>query len=324
VGEQNDSKFVFEWDGNQWRTNQGLLNPTSGNELIQPRGAYDSHRGVLVFGPTPERYSDWSFWDWDGEWWSINPVVYFTDPVVNELHGTVLGGFAFDASRRRSIWFGGVVGSVIHNKTALFDGNKWSLLTNGIPPAPRLDTVMVYDSDRQRMVMFGGNLNNTDRGATNDTWELAAVAAPLVSEHPASQYRKLGETATFTAKASGAGPLYYEWLRNGTNLYEGGIDSETLTINPVRAQDAGLFRVRILSPCGETWSRSAVLTLDPKLQIFSEMNTTTLVWAPDPKLVLEVADSVVKGPWTIIPNPPIPFNVAASGPGKFFRLRRLP
>ncbi|MCI0540528.1 MAG: hypothetical protein L0Z50_35455, partial [Verrucomicrobiales bacterium] len=82
------------------------------------------------------------------------------------------------------------------------------------------------------------------------------------------------------------------------------------------------YRVRVSSECGDTWSRSAVLTLDPKLQVFSEGNSTTLVWAEDPRLVLEVADSV-NGPWTIVPNPPIPFNISALGPGKFFRLRRL-
>ena len=71
---------------------------------------YDAFRGVAVFGPTYESYSFWSFWDWDGVKWTNFPVLHFTDPIVTEFHGTTWGGFAFDANRRRSTWFGGVNG----------------------------------------------------------------------------------------------------------------------------------------------------------------------------------------------------------------------
>jgi hypothetical protein len=40
-------------------------------------------------------------------------------------------------------------------------------------------------------------------GETNDTWELAAADAPVINEHPASQIRLAGETATFRVVPSG-------------------------------------------------------------------------------------------------------------------------
>jgi hypothetical protein len=316
----SDSELVWEWDGEQWHTNLPPQNPSGANSRSQSRLTYDRFRGVAVFGPTTESYSHWSFWDWDGVKWTTFPVLHFTDPIVTMLHGTSLGGFSFDVNRRRSTWFGGIQAAPV-NHTAFFDGKHWTLLTNSSAfPAARVHPAMTYDSDRHVHVMFGGSLNyGTALGATNDTWELAAVDVPLLNEQPASQYRKAGERATFAGQAVGPGSLSYQWYRGDVSLAGG---SDTLTIPAVRAQDAGVYRVRVSSPCGQTWSRSAILTLDPKLQIFSADNSTTLVWEPDPKVVLEVADRV-QGPWTIVPKPPIPFSVSALGPGKFFRLRQV-
>jgi hypothetical protein len=169
------------------------------------------------------------------------------------------------------------------------------------------------------MVMFGGSLVTSGiEGATNDTWELIAVDVPLINEQPASQYRPAGESATFSVKAVGPGQLAYQWYRGNTPLP--GANADTLTIAGLRAQDAGNYYVLVANECGVTSSRSAILTLDPKLQIFSGGNTSTLIWPPDVKVVLEVADSP-NGPWSVVPNPPNPFNIGLFGPGKFFRLR---
>lgn len=275
-GEPADADVVWEWDGDRWHANLPPRSPSALNNRIQSRMAYDAHRGVIVFGPTSENYSHWSFWDWDGEWWSDFPVNHSRDPIVSALHGTSHGAFAYDSAQRRTVWFGGI-NNATHNVNAVYDGRRWSLATNSLPPGPRMESAMAYDPNRQVMVMFGGNVDNSDRGATNDTWELAAVEAPLINDHPASQYRKLGETATFTVNVIGPGSLSFQWFHTSANavrpLPETGA---TLTIASVRSQDAGRYRVVVKGSCGETQSRSAVLTLDPRLQIFSETNSTTL------------------------------------------------
>jgi hypothetical protein len=280
---------------------------------------YDSFRGLVVFGPTIESYSHWSFWDWDGVKWTNFPVVHFTDPIVTVLHGTTWGGFSFDANRRRSTWFGGIQAATV-NHSAFFDGKEWTLLINStLPPAPRVLPAMAYDSERRAHVMFGGSLTyGSAQGATNDTWELIAVDVPLINEQPASQYRQPGQTAVLSVQAIGPGLLAYQWYHGNTQL--AGANANTLTISNLRAEDAGEYRVEVSNECGTTWSRSAVLTLDPKLQIFSAANTATLIWPPEAGVVLEMADSI-NGPWTVVPDPPNPFNVGLFGPSKFFRLR---
>jgi hypothetical protein len=320
IGETAETELVWEWDGERWHTNLPPANPSSANFRAQSRMTYDSFRGVAVFGPTIENWSHWSFWDWDGVKWSIIPVVHFTDPIVTVLHGTSLGGFDFDANRRRGTWFGGIQAATV-NHTAFFDGKEWTLLTNSTaPPARRVLPAMAYDSDRRAHVMFGGSLTYGGSGVTNDTWELIAVDVPLINEQPASQYRQAGETATFSVQAVGPGVLGYQWYHRGTPLP--GANADTLTIPNIGTADAGEYQVLVSNDCGTRPSRTAILTLDPKLQIFSAANTTTLIWPPAANLVLESAGSAT-GPWTLVPNATSPFALSAVGPAKFFRLRQV-
>jgi len=319
-GETSDSELVWEWDGERWHTNLPPQNPSGANSRSHSRMTYDSFRGVAVFGPTIENISHWSFWDWDGVKWTNFPVFHGSDPIVTVLHGTSLGGFDFDKNRRRSTWFGGLQAATV-NHTAFFDGKEWTLLTNSTaPPARRVWPAMAYDSDRRAHVMFGGAAQYGLGGGTNDTWELIAVDVPLINEQPASQYRQTGGTATFSVQAVGPGVLGYQWYQGNTPL--AGANADTLTIPNLSVADAGEYHVLVSNDCGTRASRSAILTLDPKLQIFSAGNTTTLLWSPAPNLVLESA-VMVTGPWTVVHNAPNPLTIGALGPAKFFRLRQV-
>lgn len=317
AGETGDAELVWEWDGERWHKALPPANPSSANFRAQSRMTYDSFRGVIVFGPTTESISHWSFWDWDGVKWTNFPVLHYTDPIVTAFHGTSWGGFDFDKSRRRSVWFGGFQ-SATHNKTGFFDGKEWTLLTNSAPPPPpRVLPAMAYDSDRGAHVMFGGSPAYGVGGGTNDTWELVAIDLPLINEQPTSQYRAVGESAAFNVSAVAPTFLSYQWHHNGIPI--SGATASTLTIPNVQPSDAGEYSVLVTSACGATRSRPALLTLNPNLQVFSSAGTTLLIWKPDPALVLESSDAVT-GPWTPVAVPPNP-TIVGGGPAKFFRQR---
>ncbi len=318
TGEQPDGELVWEWDGERWHTNQPSLNPGSANYRAGARMIYDSFRRVIVFGPNVEDNGYSAFWDWDGFNWS-NSISALSDPVLLTLSGTHSSGWAFDANRRRGILFGGYQGNP-HNKTALFDGKQWTLLTDSpTNPAPRGDVAMTYDSRRGVAVMFGGSLTGGGAtGATNDTWELIAMDVPLINEQPASQYRVAGETATFSVSAVSPSFRTYQWYHGDTPIP--GATASTFTIPSVQPEDAGDYSVLVSNPCGATRSHPAILTLNPSLQIFFSANTMTLIWKPDPAVVMEAADNVA-GPWTTVSDPPNPFPIGG-GPAKFFRHRR--
>ena len=114
--------------------------------------------------------------------------------------------------------------------------------------------------------------------------------------------------------------LSYQWHHNGAPI--SGATASTLTIPNVQPGDAGQYSVVVSNPCGARTSRPAFLTLNPSLQIFTSANVSTLIWRPDPAVVLEAADNV-NGPWTIISDPPNPFTVGGVEPAKFFSHRRM-
>src|SRR5262249_34383312 len=139
--------------------------------------------------------------------------------------------------------------------------------------------------------------------------------------------RQPGATAVFSVTAVGPPGeiLNYQWYHGDQVITSdaagrvNGVGTSTLTIVGVGAADAGTYHVRVADDCGFTDSFHAILTLNPKLQVFSTANALQLIWSAS-NVVLEQADAL-SGPWTPVPGATPPFDIALAGPGKFFRLR---
>ncbi len=78
---------------------------------------------------------------------------------------------AFDSQRQRLVLFGGSVGptSSLSNETWEWDGASWIQRTPPTSPPARAGHAMVFDSARNRVVLFGGSVAGDPD--TNDTWE---------------------------------------------------------------------------------------------------------------------------------------------------------
>ncbi len=92
----------------------------------------------------------------------------FSTPIVVDDAGVVwsFGGYA--------------TGGGAKNETRCFDGEAWSVVPTATVPPPRADHGLVYDSARDRLVMFGGRVSvlGTPYG---DTWEFDGVNWTQVS-----------------------------------------------------------------------------------------------------------------------------------------------
>ena len=55
-------------------------------------------------------------------------------------------------------------------QTSAYDGSTWQFVTQA-GPAARGGHQMVYEPDRDRMVLFGGSTNQPYGPLSNDTWE---------------------------------------------------------------------------------------------------------------------------------------------------------
>lgn len=80
---------------------------------------------------------------------------------------------------------------------------------------------------------------------------------PVIGLGPRDQFAWEGRRVTFSATASGTGPLSYQWQRNGVDLTAA--TNRTLAISEARRTDSGSYRVRVTDATGSTPSAAAKL-----------------------------------------------------------------
>jgi glucose/arabinose dehydrogenase len=85
-------------------------------------------------------------------------------------------------------------------------------------------------------------------------------SAPGISAHPSSLTVPVGQPATFTVSATGAGTLSYQWQRDGQNI--AGATGPGYTLAPAALADSGAqFRATVTNASGSVTSNAATLTV---------------------------------------------------------------
>jgi hypothetical protein len=150
-----DYHDTWLWDGAVW-----ARAAFQANAIGIPRNglAFDSLRQVVVcLSETGQT------WEWDGSAWTM---VAATGP-----RGRVVSDVAYDRLRQRTVLFGGLDNTVspfeFFADTWEWDGTSWELRHPDTSPGPRGGHELVYDSVRDRVVLYGG----TDETTFRDTWE---------------------------------------------------------------------------------------------------------------------------------------------------------
>jgi hypothetical protein len=100
---------------------------------------------------------------------------------------------------------------------------------------------------------------------TSTAAALTINGAPVITAQPSNRTNVFGSLATFSVSAAGAGPLTYHWLKNGTNLADGGNLSGTATtqlnVDSVAATDNGNYSVVVTNGVGSVTSIVATLAV---------------------------------------------------------------
>jgi ELWxxDGT repeat protein len=94
---------------------------------------------------------------------------------------------------------------------------------------------------------------------TNEVALTVLERAPVLLAQPADQTATHGLTASFQVAAQGTAPLRHQWRFNGVEL--AGETNVELNLDPVSANQAGLFSVVVGNPIGTTPSREARLSV---------------------------------------------------------------
>jgi hypothetical protein len=165
VERQRDSA-MWSWNGTRWMP-RATGGPAGRGHAAM---SYDSHRNrvvlhggfVAVFGTNnPQGFGD--TWEWDGRTWrSLGDG----GPGLRDHHAMV-----YDPVRRVTLMFGGhdprATPGASLSDTWSWNGKSWRKLADDGPPA-RSTHRMIFDSKRNRIVMFGGW--GPDNQSLSDTW----------------------------------------------------------------------------------------------------------------------------------------------------------
>jgi hypothetical protein len=155
---------TWEWDGTEW-TQIADTGP-SGRGLLPM--VFDSSRECLVlFGghsglPTGWRSDTWE-WSEDTGWverQDMGPQSISYPTMARTQERTVLHGFPSEATGAMQTWE--------------WDGRLWTQRQD-MGPSVRYGHALAYDSERDRVVLFGGYAFLPPGGYLSDTWELAII-----------------------------------------------------------------------------------------------------------------------------------------------------
>ncbi|HEX5052986.1 MAG TPA: kelch repeat-containing protein [Planctomycetota bacterium] len=221
--------------------------------------AYDSFRGrTVLFGGTDGYGAVFhgDTWEWDGTSWANVTPVGGPSPSARAWHA-----MTFDATRRRTVLFGGYDGFAQHDDTWEWDGTQWTRIPTPVSPSPRSSVAMAYDSWTQRVVLFAGSQGWPT--GWNDTWEYDGTTwypVSILGTIPPPQYlhRMVGDPVRggillHGAFGSGWSPLNDTWryqraALTATSLHPapGATVSYLLTL----PQDPGLPYIAAISLSG--------------------------------------------------------------------------
>ncbi|HWN94769.1 MAG TPA: immunoglobulin domain-containing protein, partial [Methylomirabilota bacterium] len=170
------------------------------------------------------------------------------------------------------------VGSAPLNYQWLFDGEPLAN-GNGVSGATTTNLTITNSS-----AAHGGDYSllvaNAAGAVTSSVAKLTVITSPRIVTQPLSQNVLAGSTNTFNATARGTAPLFYQWLRSGTNLINGGnisgATSTNLRLTGVVAANAGSYFFVVTNSAGAATSVVATLTVSTAPSITSQPASRTL------------------------------------------------
>ena len=163
------------------------------------------------------------------------------------FYGTTEGGGAYGLGTAYRISREGVVTSL-----ASFDGYQGAV--------PECTLIQATDGNLYGTTHFGGA---QDYGAI---FRISLDGPLQITEQPQSQAAYAGDSVTFSVATFGALPVAYQWLRDGTNLVDGGSvlgsNARLLSLSSVSAADAATYSVEVSNSFGGLSSTGAVLQVN--------------------------------------------------------------
>jgi hypothetical protein len=139
--------------------------------------------------------------------------------------------------------------------------------------------------------------------ATSSVASLTVLAPPVITAQPQSASVNYGDAATFNVTAVGTAPMSYFWVRNHSNLLDGGNISgsatNSLLVAPATTNDAGTYSVVITNAEGSVTSSPSVLSIviPPILITQQPLSQSVVVGSPAGFSVTASSSSALNYQW---------------------------
>src|SRR5581483_8172370 len=102
-------------------------------------------------------------------------------------------------------------------------------------------------------------VSNAYGAVTSSVAALAVYAGAQITSAPTNQGVVLGQSATFSASASGTAPISYQWDFNGASIPDA--TNNSLVLSNVQTNEAGSYTLVVINPYGSQTSSVATLTV---------------------------------------------------------------
>lgn len=286
------ARNIARWDGDSWEPiGDGQMAPVAPETCVRALAVHD---GLLyaagsfesVCGVTASNIAVWNSVYWsslgNGTDLPINALCAYKGGVVVGGEFTVAGSTPAGsialwdptklewATLGQHLRTGSVFALTVHKNELVAAGDftpfeiftaeriarwrhgTWTTLGTGIHgDTPCIHALAPLD-DR---LIAAGCFSEAGGAATN------AIAAwtdlgetPVITKHPDSLNRCLGQTAIFSVQATAYEPINYQWRRDGSDLVDDGritgCSTPSLSIAALNAGDAGMYECHITSPAG--------------------------------------------------------------------------
>ena len=171
--------------------------------------------------------------------------------------------------------------------------------TNGIPPYITVDEVRYNDKipwppaadgsgaslQRRVVTAYANDPINWEAAIATPGGDFVAGQEPIITEHPQNQTVLSTDTVQFNVTASGAAPLFYQWIFNGDLLF--GATNTVLVINNVQPAQAGNYSAIVFNDAGSVVSAPARLVVNRRPTI--TVQPTNILVRPGSNAVLSVS-----------------------------------
>lgn len=143
-------------------------------------------------------------------------------------------------------------------------------------------------------------------GSITSAPAVVSVSSPaVVTSQPVSKSALVGQNVTFSAAASGSGPLTFQWNKNNSPLSDDGVYSGTgttaLSLTSVTANESGSYTVTVGNGSGSTNSNPATLTVSDPPHVALDRASSTISGTTLPGVtyvVQSTADLTAPIQWT--------------------------